>query len=420
MKFSRRKILRATGVSLALPTFEAFRTRQSRAGDVAFTPRRMVCICAPLGFYPGDFFPKEVGRDYTLSPYLRLLAEHRDDFTVISGLSGIAGGHQAINGFLTGISGAGQPGIQNGISIDQFAAQQIGNRTRFSSLVLSAQGLGLSWTRTGARVPAYASPSRLFAEMFLEGTEKEKAAKERDLEERRSVLDDVLEQAKAMRAELGGADRKTLDEYLASIRDLEKRLSIDEQWVRTPKPVVNVDPPTDITDKSDLIGRTRLLFRLAHLAIRTDSTRLITIMLSGNTSAPPIDGVTLGHHDLSHHGKDPGKLAQLRLVETECMKVFGELVASLKQSQEDEATLLDRTMVYLGSNLGDASSHSNKNLPIVLAGGGFTHGSHLSFGPTETPPLCNLYVSMLRRLGIEVDKFNSSSGSLPGLESSVA
>ena len=419
MQFSRRKILRATGVSLALPTLDVFRARQSRAEGVDTTPRRMVCICAPLGFYPGDFFPKEVGKHYTLSPYLRLLSEHRDDFTVISGLSGIAGGHQAIDGFLTGVSGAGQPGIQNGISIDQFAAQQIGNQTRFSSLVLSGQGLGLSWTRTGARVPAHTSPSRLFAEMFLEGTEKEKAAKRRDLEERRSVLDDVLEQAKTLRTELGGDDRKTLDEYLASIRDLEKRLVIDEQWVRTPKPKVDVDPPSDITDKSDLIGRTRLLFRLAHLAIRTDSTRLITIMLSGNTSAPPIDGVTLGHHDLSHHGKDPGKLAQLRIVETECMKVFGELVTNLKQSQEDDATLLDRTMVYLGSNLGDASSHSNRNLPIVLAGGGFAHGSHLSFGPEEAPPLCNLYVSMLQQLGIEVDRFNSSSGHLPGLASSV-
>jgi hypothetical protein len=192
-------------------------------------------------------------------------------------------------------------------------------------------------------------------------------------------------------------------------------LVIDEQWVKTPKPTVDAEPPKDITDKSDLIGRTRLLFDLTHLAIQTDSTRLITIMLSGTTGSPPIEGVTLGHHDLSHHGKDPGKLAQLRIVESECLKVFHDLVASLKRSREGDATLLDRTMVYLGSNLGDASSHSTNNLPILLAGGGFRHGQHLAFDPVQPPPLCNLYVSMLQRLGIEVDTFNSGSGTLPGL-----
>jgi hypothetical protein len=251
--------------------------------------------------------------------------------------------------------------------------------------------------------------------MFLEGTENQKKAKLIDLQERRSVLDDVREQANTMRKTLGGDDRNTLDEYMESIRDLERRLVIDEQWVKTPKPTVAAEPPKDITNKSDLIGRTRLLFDLTHLAIQTDSTRLITIMLSGTTSAPPIDGVTRGHHDLSHHGKDPGKLAQLRIVENECLKVFQDLVAKLKRSREGESTLLDRTMVYLGSNLGDASSHSTNNLPILLAGGGFVHGQHLAYDPRHAPPLCNLYVSMLQGLGIEVDAFNSGSGTLSGL-----
>jgi hypothetical protein len=229
------------------------------------------------------------------------------------------------------------------------------------------------------------------------------------------VLDDVREQANSMRATLGKDDRNTLDEYLESIRELEQRLVIDEQWVKTPKPTVAVDPPNDISNKSDLIGRTKLLFDLTHLAIQTDSTRLITIMLSGTTSSPPIEGVTLGHHDLSHHGKDPGKLAQLRIIESECLKVFHDLVAKLKRSREGDATLLDRTMVYLGSNLGDASRHSTKNLPILLAGGGFQHGRHLAFTSNQAPPLCNLYVSMLQRLGIEVDTFNSGTGTLSGL-----
>lgn len=408
-------MFRAAGVSLALPSLDVFGSKQARGGAATATPRRMVCICAPLGFYPGDFFPKQTGKNYALSPYLNLLRQYRDDFTVISGLAGINGGHQAIDGFLTGVPGAGQPGIRNGISVDQLAAQYIGDQTRFASLALSGQGLGLSWTRTGARVPAHNSPSRLFAEMFLKGNENQIKAKLSDLQERRSVLDDVRDQAKSMRNTLGNEDRDTLDEYLESIRDLERRLVIDEQWVKTPKPTIDAEQPRDIANKSDLVGRTRLLFDLTHLAIQTDSTRLITIMLSGTTSPPPIDGVSLGHHDLSHHGKDPGKLEQLRIVERECLKVFHDLIVKLKRSREGDETLLDRTMVYLGSNLGDASSHSTNNLPILLAGGGFRHGSHLAFDSSHSPPLCNLYVSMLQRLGIEVDTFNSATGSLSGL-----
>jgi hypothetical protein len=159
-----------------------------------------------------------------------------------------------------------------------------------------------------------------------------------------------------------------------------------------------------------------LLFDLTHLALQTDSTRLITIMLAGSTYVPPIAGVTLGHHDLSHHGKDPGKLEQLKIVEMETMKTLRDLLARLKQTQEGGASLLDRTVVFLGSNLGDGSSHSVKNLPVLLAGGGFRHGQHLPFDPQNAPPLCNLYVSMLQRLGIEVDRFGSSKGTLTGLE----
>lgn len=412
----RRQFLRAAGVSLALPWLDALVPTVARGDVSAEPPRRMICICAPLGFYPDSFIPRETGRSYQLSPYLEVLRDYREDFTVISGLTGISGGHQAIDGFLTGVPGAGQPGIRNGISVDQFAAEHIGQQTRFPSLALSGEGLGLSWTRTGARVPAHNSPSRLFAQMFLEGQEQEVRAQLRNLQEGRSILDDLREQARVLQASLGADDREKLDEYLTSIRELEQRLVTDEKWFRTPRAKVAVEPPRDISDRSDLIGRTRLLFDLAHLAVQTDSTRLITIMLAGATSAPPIPGVTQGHHDLSHHGKDPGKLAQLQLIEVECMKVLSELVAKLRQSQEGGETLLDRTTVYLGSNLGDASSHSNRNLPILVAGGGFQHGQHLAFDPLNPPPLCNLYVSLLQRLGIEVDRFNTGTGTLTGLE----
>lgn len=416
--FSRRRFLRTTGVAIALPLLDRFIARADAA--TAATPRRMVCICAPLGLYAPNFIPEQPGRDYQLSPYLELLQDYRDDFTVISGLShaGMSPGfaHQATASFLTGAPGAGRPGFRNTISLDQFAAERLGNQTRFPSLILSGEGLGISWTRTGAQAPAETSPSRLFAGLFLDGRADEVAAQVRRLEDNQSILDDVRDQASSLRADLGAGDRDKLDEYLTSVRELEQRLVENEAWCKKPKPKVDAAPPQDIANASDLIGRTRLLFDLTHLALQTDSTRLITIMLAGSTNAPPIPGVSLGHHDLSHHGKDPNKVEQLKIVEAEVMKTLRDLMARLHETQEEGESLLDRTAVFFGSNLGDASSHSVKNLPVILAGGGFRHGQHLAFDPQEPPPLCNLYVSMLQRLGIEAEQFGTSTGTLTGLE----
>ena len=415
MNIHRRHFLRAAGVSLALPWLEAF------AAPAANGPaRRMVCICAPLGLHPEFFFPQTTGRDYELPPHLEIVKEFRDRFTVISGLehAGMSSsfGHQASASFLTGIPGAGRSGFRNAISLDQFAASHIGARTRFPSLALAGNGSGgLSWTRTGALIPSDDSPSRVFSRLFLEGTPAHKREQMRHLEDGRSILDDVREQANSLSSDLGREDREKLDEYLTSIRELEEQMVSDRDWARKPKPPVEVPPPKDILNPADLIGRTRLLFDLTHLALQTDSTRLITIMLAGSTAAPPIEGVNLGHHDLSHHGKDPGKLAQLKIVEVEAMKTVRDLLIKLSRSQEGDANLLDRTTVFLGSNLGDASSHSTRNLPVFLAGGGFKHGQHLHFDPQNPPPLCNLYVSMLQRLGIEADKFGSGNGTLSGL-----
>ena len=416
MNTNRRQFLRAVGVSLALPWMEAL-----AASGAGRPPRRMVCVCAPLGLHPDYFFPRQAGRDYELSPYLEVVQDFRDQFTVVSGLehAGMSSGfgHQASASFLTGVPGAGRPGFRNGISLDQFAASHIGAETRFPSLALAGRGAGgLSWTRTGALIPADDSPSRVFARLFLEGTPAQKREQMQRIADGQSILDDIREQANSLQAGLGRADRDKLDEYLTSIRDLELQMANDQSWAGKPKPKVAVEPPKDIPNPADLIGRTRLLFDLTHLALQTDSTRLITIMLSGMTAPPVIEGVSLGHHDLSHHGKDAGKLAQLKIVETETMKTVRDLLMKLARSTEDDATLLDRTMVYLGSNLGDGSSHSTRNLPVFLAGGGFRHGQHLAFDRNSPPPLCNLYLSMLHGLGIEVDGFSSSAGTLTGLE----
>ena len=419
MPIPRRHFLRTAGIALALPWLDTFADEKPKGSSKQ--PRRMVCICAPLGLHPDNFFPKDPGKDYALSPYLEILKEYRDDFTVISGLQhagmGSSFAHQASASFLTGVPGAGRPGFRNAISLDQFAADHIGNQTRFPSLALSGEGSGgLSWTRTGALIPSNNSPSKVFAQLFLEGKADEVKGQMRRLEDGRSILDDVRDQAKSLRNGLGSDDKDKLDEYLTSVRELEQRMVNDESWAKKPKPKVTVEAPKDITNAADLIGRTRLLFDLTHLALQTDSTRLITIMLAGSTFAPPIKGVTLGHHDLSHHGKDPGKLEQLKIVEETTMETVRDLLGKLKQSQEDGASLLDRTTIFLGSNLGDGSSHSTSNLPVLLAGGGFKHGQHLHFDPKTPPPLCNLYVNMLQRTGIEADKFGTSTGTLTGLE----
>jgi len=420
MKLARRRFLQAAGISLALPCLEAFAPSRARAAQAEEARRRMVCICMPLGLHPTNFFPERTGADYELTPYLDVFKEHRKQFTVISGLShtGLSPGfaHQATASFLTGAPGAGRVGFRNSVSLDQFAADHIGDRTRFPSIALSAEGAGLSWTRTGALVPASTSPATVFARLFLEGKADDVQAQQRRFEDGRSILDDVRGQAATLSKELGSDDRDKLDEYLTSVRDLERRLTKDETWFKTPKPKVDVPPPVDIPNVADLIGRSKLLFDLTHLALQTDSTRLITIMLAGSTYVPPIAGITLGHHDLSHHGKDAGKLEQLKTVELETMKTVRDLLKKLGDTREAGSNLLERTTVFLGSNLGDGSSHSVKNLPVLVAGGGFKHGKHLAFDPQNPPPLCNLYVSMLQRLGIEADKFGNGTATLTGLE----
>jgi hypothetical protein len=325
--------------------------------------------------------------------------------------------HDSIFSFLTA---APHPeiraGFRNSISLDQFAADHIGGETRFPSLALSCEGFSLSWTRSGALVPSDSYPSSVFARLFLEGRPDEVEAQARRLRDGQSVLDTVRDQAKKMQSGLGAHDRDKLDEYFTSVRELEQRLARAEEWAKKPKPKVEAKQPQNVSNPADLVGRARLMFDLIHLALQTDSTRLITLLLLGTSLVPPIQGVSLGHHDLSHHGQDPNKIKQLEKVELEKMKTFGDFVEKLKDTKEDGACLLDRTMVFFSSNLGNASTHGTKNLPVLLAGGGFKHGQHLAFGTNNPPPLCNLYVSMLQRLGIESDRFGSSTGTLTGLE----
>jgi Protein of unknown function (DUF1552) len=418
-KPSRRQFLCAAGVTMALPILDSLLPRVRAGEKAAPVPRRMVSICTPLGMHAEFFFPVKSGKDYELTPYLEPLREFRNDFTVISGLAhpDVGSSHDSIYSFLTA---APHPevraGFRNTISLDQFAAEHIGWLTRVPSLSLSAEGFGLSWTRTGALVPSDLYPASVFARLFLEGRPDEVEAQHRRLRDGQSILDTVRDQAKSLSPKLGVKDREKVDEYFTSVRELEQRMVTAEQWAKKPKPKVDAKPPQNNMNSADLVGKTRLLFDLTHLALQTDSTRLVSMLLLGTSQVPPIDGVSLGHHDLSHHGQDANKIEQLKKVELEEMKTVSEFLAKLKQTEEQGESLLDRTMVYFSSNLGNASNHSTRNLPVLFAGGGFRHGRHLAFDEQKAPPLSNLYVSMLQRLGIEADRFGSSTGTLTGLE----
>lgn len=419
MKLHRRTLLRAAGVAIALPMFDALVPKRARAAEGTKVPKRMVCINTPLGVHPAYFFPKDTGRDYELSPYLEVFQDFREQFTVISGLShpDVGPSHDSNQSFLTA---APHPerraGFKNSISLDQFAAEHLYGQTRFATLPLSCEGSGLAWTKSGAPVPTESWPSGVFAKLFLEGRPDEVQAQARRLADGQSVLDAVRDQVKKLERSIGAGDREKLEEYFTSVRELEQRLAQAEAWSKKPKPKVDAKPPVDVRNSADLIGKTRVWFDLIHLALQTDSSRLVTLQLLGTSSVPPIQGVSQGHHDLSHHGQDPLKIAQLKALELEKMKTLLTFLQQLRDTKEEGESLLDRTTVFFSSNLADASKHSVKNMPVLLAGGKFNHGQHLAFDENKNPPLSNLFVSMLQQMDIPADKFGSSTGTLTGLE----
>jgi hypothetical protein len=417
----RRTFLRSSGIALGLPLLESMLPTSLRAATADKEPdiRRMLSICSPLGIHTPLLFPKESGRDYKSTPYLEPLQIHREKFTIISGLMhpDVDGGHSAEKSYLTGAPHPGQPSFKNTISIDQYAAEHIGHLTRVASLSLSANNTGLSYTRSGVRVPPETKPSRLFANLFLEGNAGQKAARMRQIEDGQSIMDLVLEQTKDVTRKLGREDHQTLDQYLTSVRELEERLVIQEKWAHLPKPVVDQKPPNDIEDRADFVSNMELFYDLIFLAFRTDSTRLITFCGAGGNYVPTLAGVDEDWHNLSHHGRDEKKIEKLALIELEEMRLFAKFMTRLDEVKEGNHTLLDQTAIFSGSNLGNASSHNNSNLPVITAGGHFKHGQHLAFGSEDkkAPPLANLFVSHLQHLGLETDTFASGTSNLAGL-----
>jgi Protein of unknown function (DUF1552) len=426
---SRRHFLRGTGVALSLPFLDAMLPRFARAAEAGSPlapgakPRRMVAVEHNLGFVPANFFPKTAGRDYALSPYLELIKEHRKEFTVITGTSlpNVVGSHPTEVAWLTGAPHPASGSFKNTISLDQVVAQQLGTLTRFPSLTLSINGnTGLSFTGGGVAIPPEQKAANVYRQLFVQGTPEEVEAQILKLETGRSILDTVTDQSKGLKRKLSTEDRERVDQFFTSVRSLEKNLEASQGWERTAKPVVDTPAPVDPASNGLLMEKEKVMFDIIRLAFQTDSTRAITLFVSG-TSTPVIESkvgvaITEQYHGLSHHGKQPDKLSQLHAIDVQHFKNLNAFLDDLKASLEGGETLLDRTQVLFGSNFHDANSHLTTNLPIILAGGGFKHGQHLVFDTLNNYPLSNLHLSMLHRLGIMEKSFSSSNGTFRGLE----
>lgn len=412
--WSRRTVLRGVGVALGLPWLEC----RGQGGEA---PRRMLLVANNLGVLPKPFFPEAAGRGYALSPYLGELREFREEFTVFSGLShpGVSGGHSADNCLLTAARGAFKSGFRNSISFDQFVAEKLGPVTRFPSLNLGVNidkgNRSLSWTRDGVLLPAEDSAPKLYEQLFLRGDAEAVARQKHRLESRGSILDTLREETRRFSGELGREDRARLEQYVTSVREVEERMAAARVWEERPKPAAPGPAPEDIQDKKLFFDKFGLMLAMGELALESDSTRIVTLM--ADAFVTPVlklnesEVSTQSYHGLSHHGQDEGKVRQLGEIDRQQMKLLGKTLGRLQGKG-----LLERTMVFYGSNMGDANIHDNTNLPILLAGGGFRHGQHLVFPRENNAPLCNLFVSMMRRMGVEGESFGSSSGALRGLD----
>lgn len=406
----RRKFLQGTGVALALPLMESQLSRAE--GRLDANPRRLVCIGNHLGYYPGSFFPKTAGKDYKTSPTLKHIDVHRNHFTVFSNLDdGMTGGHKGVQAFLSGIrkdESAGFP--DKNITIDQGAAEHVGGATRFPSITAGLDnGTDLCWTRSGVRIPPVNSPARLFEVLFVQSDAASIGKKRTRLTHRASVLDALRESAVQLETKLSAPDRQKLDQYLTSVRGVEKQLQMSHAWLDRPKPTSPIDRVSD--EERMHIEEIPIFYDLLTLALQTDSTRVATfeIPMGFRTSELEVGS----YHGLSHHSKSEERLAQLQIVDAYLMTQFGHLIDKMKEAQ-----VFDHTAVVWGSGMGNGSSHSNRNLPVILAGGGMNHQGHVVCPEDEHKrvPLSNLWLSTLQWFGVEIERFGKSSGTFSPME----
>ncbi|MEY5024646.1 MAG: hypothetical protein RLZZ244_174 [Verrucomicrobiota bacterium] len=406
----RRLFLRGALAALALPPLESFCATEKESSG----PRNFVAIGTFLGWHQNAFYPRETGSDYEMPLTLSPLRAYRDCFTVFSGLDHRAPhGHAAWSNFLSGVT----PGAY---SLDQRIADSIGQSSRFPSIELIA-GSGevskpMSFTRRGVGLPMIQRPSVLYRKLFVSKLDRERT--DYLLRSGQSGLDGLREDAKRLKRSVSSRDREKLEEYFESFRAAEQRMHGQLNALQSPVPEPGLSLPAydPITPNLQIEAET-VLYHLMALALETESTRVMTLQLDGLGQVFSIEGKALGagYHGLSHHGNDPRMIQDLVAIETAHLHCFAGFVDELQQKKNLHGkSLLDETILLLGTGTGDASRHSNANLPTLVAGGGFRHGQHIAVDASrpDAPLLGDLYVTLMQRLGMEVDRFSNASRNL--------
>ena len=417
----RRFLLRSLGTTLALPGLPSLMAKSVGANTAVQVAkgagvgaRRFVAIGNLLGFQVKSLFPNTPGKAYEKTTLLEPLWDNRNQMTLFRGLDhGVKGGHFAVHSFLSGVLNSEAQNRPDGnVTIDQFLADEVGFETRFPSLTVGSEGgihggCQIAWTKSGVRVPPITGPADLFERLFVSDS---KARQERRVQENKvqaSILDSVLDEANSLSRKVNKEDKDKLDEYLTSVRDVEKRLELRKRWTTQPKPKAPFDKPANRNAVEDL----PLLYELIALALQSDSTRIATLEIGGDFM-PQHLGIKKDYHGLSHHGNDAESIASLITLEKYQIQHFGKFLTRLSRLNDGERMLLDSTTVLFGSGMGDANVHKNSDLPIILAGGGYKHGEFRQV-PREginKVPLCNLFVDIAQKMGVETDSFGSSTG----------
>ena len=408
---SRRHFLRGAGACFGLPLLEAMSLGEEAGGKT----QRFVCVANPFGMIHDAFFPTGTGKDAALPENLTAMESLRGKFTVFSNLDhGINGGHSATHAFLSGVRSNEAAGMRDGnITLDQFCGEHVAGLTRFPVLNTSAGsndggGVELSWTRSGVLVPSIQKVNRVFQMLFADDPQDKAAGRTAHYQRQGSILDAIHEQAESMNRRLSPRDRQKMDQYFTSIREVEKTLQQESAWVSRPRPKVEMKEPKNGTVTQQL----PILYDLITLALQTDSTRVATIEVPGAFDTAAVGIEAKGYHAYSHHGKDPSLMAGMRKVEHYQMEQLARFISRLS-----EIGLLDSTQVLFGSGMSDGSAHTNRNLPLLVAGGGYQHQTHVRM-PDEhgkKVPLCNLYLTMAQRFGIETQAFGYSKGTMNGV-----
>lgn len=438
---SRRTFLRGVGASMALPFLDAMRPARALAAASTATPNRLLFVFFPNGAIMQDWKPQSEGLDFQLSPTLEPLAKMKSKISVLSGLAqdnarakGDGGGDHArsASSFLTGAHPVktGGADIRVGQSVDQVAAEKIGDRTRLPSLEIGIEGgrnagecdsgyscaysNNISWKTESTPMSKEINPKAVFRRLF--GDRENIADKAKRDKARQSILDLVASDASKLQQKLGQTDRRKLDEYFTSVRELEQR--IERSQAETAQyPMPDYPEPTGIPRDAD--EHVRQMYDLLALAIQTDSTRVATYMLAneGSNRSYPMVGVNDGHHHLSHHQNKQDWMDQIKKIDKYFVSRFAEFLEKLDSIQEGDGTLLDHSMIVYGSAIADGNAHAHHDLPIVLAGGGsgtLTQNRHIVY-PSETP-LNNLFLSLLDRMDVQAEKLGDSSGRVTNLK----